>query len=189
LERLKALWQAERFPVGELERQFTDFQVVEDSQGEVVAAIALQISGSQGFIHSETFADSGQTDLLRPRLWQQLQTTAQYYGLFRLWTRETAPFWRQDAGFTQAPREWLEKLPAAFGATGPGWLALRIRDEGADPEALTRQFELYKIASQAKREKVLRQARLLRMVGTFIAILLFAFGFALLFWVFKRKSG
>ena len=87
------------------------------------------------------------------------------------------------------PGAWLEKLPAAFGAAGPGWLALGIRDPGADPEALARQFELFKIASQAKREKVLRQARFLRMVGTFIAILLFAFGFALLFWVFKRKSG
>ena len=188
LDRLKALWQIERFPVGELERQFTDFQVVEDGRGEVAATIAVQISGSQGRIHSETFADSGQTDLLRPLLWQQLQTTAHYYGLFRLWTRETAPFWRQDAGFAEAPREWLEKLPASFGAAGPGWLALRIREEGADPEALARQFELFKIAGQAKRKKVLRQARFLRIVATIIAVLLFAFGFALLFWVFKRRT-
>jgi len=188
LERLKALWQAERLPAGELEKQFTDFQVAEDSRGEVAAAIALQIAGSQGRIHSESFADPGQTDLLRPRLWQQLQTTAQYHGLFRLWTRETAPFWRQDAGFTEAPREWLEKLPAGFGGAVPGWLALRIREEGADPEALARQFELFKIAEQARREQVLRQARFLRIVGTGIAILLFASGFALLIWVFKKRT-
>jgi N-acetylglutamate synthase-like GNAT family acetyltransferase len=188
LERLKALWEAERFAVGELEKQFTDFQVAEDGQGEVAAAIALQIAGGQGRIHSETFADFGQTDLLRPRLWQQLQTTAQLHGLFLLWTRETAPFWRQDAGFAEAPREWLEKLPAGFGAAGPGWLALRIREEGADPEALARQFELFKIAEQAKREKLVRQARILRYVGTFIAIVLFASGFLLLLWVFKHRA-
>ena len=188
LEQLKALWLAEQFPVGELEKQFTDFQVAEDERGEVAAAIALQIAGSQGRIHSETFADFGQTDLLRPRLWHQLQTTAQLLGLFRLWTRETAPFWRKDAGFTEASREWLEKLPAGFGPAGPGWLALRIREEGADPEALARQFELFKIAEQEKRDKVLRQARFLRFFGTFIAILLFASGFVLLLWVFKQRT-
>jgi len=182
------LWQAGRLPVGELEKQFTDFQVAEDARGEAVAAIALQIAGSQGLIHSETFADFGQTDLLRPRLWQQLQTTAQYHGLCRLWTRETAPFWRQDAGFAESPREWLEKLPAGFGAASPGWLALRLREEGADPEALARRFEVFKIAEQAKREKVRRQARFLRFAGTFIAILIFAFGFALLLWVFKHRT-
>ncbi len=188
LERLKALWQVEGFPVGELEKQFTDFQVAEDVRGEVAAAIALQIAGNQGRIHSETFADFGQTDLLRPRLWHQLQTTARLHGLFRLWTRETAPYWRKDAGFAEASREWLENLPAAFGAAGPGWLALRIREEGADPEALARQFELFKIAEQEKREKVLQRARFLRVVGTFIAILLFAAGFVLLFWVIKQKA-
>ena len=188
LERLKALWQVEGFPVGELEKQFTDFQVAEDGRGEVAAAIALQIAGKEGRIHSETFADFGQTDLLRPRLWHQLQTTAKLHGLFRLWTRETAPYWRKDAGFAEAPREWLDNLPAAFGAAGPGWLALRIREEGANPEALARQFELFKIAEQEKREKVLQRARWLRFVGTFIAILLFAAGFVLLFWVIKQKT-
>jgi N-acetylglutamate synthase-like GNAT family acetyltransferase len=188
LEQLKALWEAERFCAGELEKQFTDFQVAEDERGGVAAAIALQIAGDQGRIHSETFADFGQTDLLRPRLWHQLQSTAQHHGLFRLWTRETAPYWRKEAGFTEASGELLERLPASFGAAGPGWLALRLREEGADAEALARQFELFKIAEQAKREKLLRQARLLRLVGTVIAILLFAAGFVLLVWVFKQRT-
>ena len=97
-------------------------------------------------------------------------------------------FGGRTPGSREAPGEWLEKLPAGFGPAGPGWLALRIRDEGADPEALARQFELFKIAEQEKRDKVLRQARLLRFVGTFIAILLFASVFLLLFWVFKRRT-
>ena len=188
LEQLKSLWQAERFPASELEKQFTDFQVAEYNSGQVAAAIALQIAGSQGRVHSETFADFGQTDLLRPRLWQQLQITAQYHGLSLLWTREGAPFWRRDAGFTEARREWLEKLPPDFGAAGPGWLALRIRDEADEPEALARQFELFKITEQEKREKVLRNARFLRFLGTFIAILLFASSFVLLLWLFRRRT-
>jgi len=188
LEPLKALWQAEGFAAEELERQLTDFQVAEDGQGGVAGAIALQMAGDQGFIHSETFADFGQTDLLRPRLWSQLQSTAQNHGLFRLWTRETAPYWRKDAGFAEAGGALLEKLPASFGAAGPGWLALRIREEGADPASLARQFELFKITEQAKREKLLRNARLLRFIGTLIAIVVFACSFLLLIWVFKRRS-
>jgi len=188
LAQLKALWEAERFAAGELERQFTDFQVAEDERGGVAAAIALEIDGTQGRIHSETFGDFGQTDLLRPRLWRQLQSTAQNHGLFRLWTRETAPYWRKEAGFTEAGRELLEKLPAGFGAAGPGWLVLRLREEGADPAALARQFELFKITEQEKRDKLLRHARLLRLAGTLIAILLFASAFVLLVWVFKQRT-
>jgi len=187
LEPLKALWLAERLDAGELEKQLTDFQVGEDEQGAVAAAIALQISGSQGRIHSETIADFAQTDLWRPRLWFQLQNAAQNLGLFRLWTRETAPFWRKDAGFADATGELQEKLSAAFGRPGPGWLALRIRPEGADPEALARQFELFKIAEREKRDRILSHARMLRFVGTVIAILLFASALIMLFWVFKQR--
>jgi N-acetylglutamate synthase-like GNAT family acetyltransferase len=188
LEQLKALWQTECLPVADLEKQLTDFQVAEDKQGAVAAAIALQIDGSQGRIHSETFADFGQTDLLRPRLWHQLQNTAQNHFLFRLWTRETAPFWRKDAGFTAATRELLEKLPPSFGPAGPGWFELRIRDEGAEPEALARKFEMFKIAEPDKHDKILRNAALLRFVGTAIAVLIFAAGFILLLWVFKHRA-
>jgi N-acetylglutamate synthase-like GNAT family acetyltransferase len=188
LEPLKALWRAEGFAADELEKQLTDFQVAADKEGRVAAAIGLQIAGDQGLIHGETFADFGQTDLLRPRLWQQLQTTAQNHGLFRLWTRESAPFWRKDAGFAGADKPLLEKRPASFGASEPGWLTLRLRQEGADAEALARQFELFKITEQAKREKLLRNARMLRWVGTLIAILVFAASFLLLIWVFKHRS-
>jgi hypothetical protein len=187
LKRLKSLWQAEGFPAKELGKQFTDFQVAEDGRGGVAAAIALQTAGTQGRVHSETFADFAQTDLLRPRLWSQLQRSARNQGLIRLWTRETAPFWRKDAGFKEAPRKWLEELPAAFGAAGPGWLALRLREEGADPAALDRQFQLFKITEQEKREKALHRASLLRWAGTVIAALIFASGFLLLLWLFNQR--
>ena len=65
---------------------------------------------------------------------------------------------------------------------------MRIREEGADPEALDRQFELFKITEQEKREKLLRQASLMRFIGTFIAFVLFATAFVLLLWVFKHRA-
>ena len=164
LPQLQTLWREARFPVEELEKQFTDFQVAVDDVGVLGAAIGLKTGASQGFLHSETFADFGQTDLLRPRLWQHLQKVAQSHGLFLLWTRETAPFWRKDAGFIEATPELLTKLPKELGAPAPGWLALRLRDESAEPEALARQFELFKIAEQEKRDKILRRARALRVL-------------------------
>jgi N-acetylglutamate synthase-like GNAT family acetyltransferase len=187
LEQLKALWEEARFPVLELEKQFTDFQVAADGEGRVAAAIAIQIAGHEGHIHSETYADFGLTDALRPRLWQHLQVVAQNHSLFRVWTTEAAPFWRRDAGFAEAPSDVLAKFPAAFGTPGPRWLALRLRDEAAEPEALARQFEVFKIAEQEKRDKVLRHARALRFLGTFLAALLFISLFALLLYFYHHR--
>ncbi|MGA3180659.1 MAG: hypothetical protein ABSF38_09980 [Verrucomicrobiota bacterium] len=188
LAQLQALWGEARFAVEELEKRFTEFQVAADRQGSIAAAIGLQLSGSQGHIHSETFADFALTDTLRPLLWQHLQVVAQSYGLYLLWTRETAPFWRKDAGFSQAPPELLAKLPPELGAPGPGWLALRLREEGAEPEALARQFELFKIAEQEKREKILRRARALRILGTLLAGALFVAGLLVLIYFARHRN-
>jgi N-acetylglutamate synthase-like GNAT family acetyltransferase len=188
LPRLLALWRDAQFPAGELERQFTDFHVAADARGSVAAAIGLRLSGAEGQLHSETFADFALTDTLRPLLWRHLQVVAQSYGLFRLWTRETAPFWRKEAGFAEATPELLAKLPAAFGAPTPGWLILRIREEGADPESLERQFEMFKIVEREKREKILRRARALRVFGTLLAGLIFLSGVLLLLYFYTHRK-
>ena len=46
LAQLLALWRAAQFPTEELEKQFTDFHVAADAQGNVAAAIGLQLSGA-----------------------------------------------------------------------------------------------------------------------------------------------
>jgi hypothetical protein len=187
LEQLLALWRAAEFPAEELERRFTEFQVATDDAGRVAAAIGLRIAGSDGHIHGETYADFGLTDTLRPRMWSHLQSVAQNYGLCRLWTRETAPFWRKDAGLAAPPPEVAAKLPGDFGAAEPGWLVIRLREESAEPEALARQFEVFKIAEQEKREKIYRRARALRFIGTLIAFLLFLSGFILLVYFYNHR--
>ena len=80
--------------------------------------------------HSADFALS---DTLRPLLWERMEIVAANNGLFRLWTEESAPFWRKHAGFSPAPGETLKRLPEVFGAAHEKWLALRLRDESADP--------------------------------------------------------
>jgi N-acetylglutamate synthase-like GNAT family acetyltransferase len=187
LPQLIALWQAEKLPVPLLEKQLTDFQVLESPDDVIIAAIALQVSGTHGRIHSETIGDFSLADSTRALLWQQLQTTSRSLGLIRLWTREIPPFWRKDAGFNEADAEALAKFPPEFAAPGAPWLALRLRDEAAEPEALAKQFEMFKVTEQQKRERTLFIARALGITGTVIALLIFVLALIFLFQVWHHR--
>ncbi len=99
LEKLNEVWRAAHLPAAELEQQFTDFQVAEAPDGRIVGAIAMRVHGFEGHVHSETFPDFALSDAVRPLLWQRLETVAKNHGLFKLWTLETAPFWKKAAGF------------------------------------------------------------------------------------------
>ncbi len=188
LGQLVALWEAAQLAPLELEKRFTEFQVAEDAGGRLVAAIALHIAGSEGRIHSETFADFALTDDLRPQLWERLQVLAANHGLFRVWTQETAPFWKKAAGFAEPSREVLEKLPDTFRSEEPVWLALQLREPGADPDALEREFSVYREAEKAKRDKILQHAAALRIIGTIIAVLIFMFTLAVLVFFFRHSA-
>jgi N-acetylglutamate synthase-like GNAT family acetyltransferase len=184
LEQLMALWAAAALPAAELEKRFTEFQVAESPDGRIVGAIGLQVAGADGRIHSETFADFALSDTLRPLFWQRLETMARNHGLFRLWTAETAPFWRKDAGFSTA----AGPPPEAIGPAHGSWLALRLKEEGADPNLIEAQFVLFREAERARRDKLLQRAAALKMVGTAIAVLLFVFSMGLLFWFFRHRA-
>jgi N-acetylglutamate synthase-like GNAT family acetyltransferase len=184
LEQLKAVWTAAALSAADLEKRFTEFQVAENTEGRIVGAIGLQIAGSDGRVHSETFADFALSDNLRPLLWQRLETMARNHGLFRLWTTETAPFWKKDVGFNAASLP----APEAFGPAQGPWLAVLLREETADPDLIEAQFTLFREAEKAKREKLLQSAAALKMVGTVIALLLFVFSMVILLWFFRHRT-
>ena len=187
LPRLKELWLAAQFSADDLEKTFTEFQVAENSQGEVVAALALQLAGADGRMHSETFADFALSDALRPLFWDRVQMLARNHLLFRVWTEESAPYWKKDAGFSVPAGDLLSRLPPAFGPAHGGWLALRLRDESADPNLLEAQFNLFREAERAHREKLLRRAEWLKMAGTAVAVLLFLFAMGVLLWFVRHR--
>jgi len=187
LEQMIKLWEAAQLPALELEKRFTEFQVAYDETGKLVAAVGLHIAGSEGRIHSETFADFSLTDPVRPLLWERLQTVATNHGLFRLWTQETAPFWKKAAGFSEASAQILAKLPEVFRSENAGWLALQLREAGADPDALEREFTAYREAEKAKRDKLMQQAAALRIVGTIIAVIVFIFALGVLIHYFGPR--
>ena len=82
---------------------------------------------------------------------------------------------------------WRSCRPVSARPIRDGWPCASGR-KGLNRRRWSRQFELFKIAEGEKRDKVLRQARFLRFVGTFIAIVLFASVFLLLLWVFKQST-
>jgi N-acetylglutamate synthase-like GNAT family acetyltransferase len=183
LDQLLTVWKAAALPTAELEKRFTEFQVAEGPDSRIVGAIALQVAGADGKIHSESFADFALSDTLRPLFWQRLETMARNHGLFRLWTAETAPFWKKDAGFIAATGALPETLGHAQGAL----LTLRLKDESADPNLIEARFTLYLQTERAKREKLLQRAAALKVVGTVIAVILFVFSMGVLFWFFRHR--
>jgi N-acetylglutamate synthase-like GNAT family acetyltransferase len=187
LAQLIHLWSTAQFPVADLEKRFTEFQVVATATGEVVAAIGLQVAGTDGRIHSEWFSDFALSEDLRTPLWERLQTVASNHGLFRLWTEESAPFWKKAAGFSNPPGDLVSRLPAEFGAARAGWLVLRLKDESADPNLLEAQFAMFRDAERARLEKLLQRAHAVKMVGTGIAVILFLLALGTLVWFVRHR--
>jgi N-acetylglutamate synthase-like GNAT family acetyltransferase len=187
LKALVALWQSAGFPVVELEKRFTDFQVAIDHNGRLSGAIGIRVVGQQGYVHSEAYLDFSFTDLVRPLLWKRVQTLASNLGMFRLWTLETAPYWKKEVGFTDADSGKLEKLPAEFGPREQPWLMLQLKEEHAAPDNLEQQFQMFKESQRAETERMRQQAKTLKILATIIAVILFFF--VLLGGIFLLKHG
>jgi hypothetical protein len=174
LEELYSLWQFGQLPAPDLEKSFTEFQVVVAPSGALAGAIGMRLSGLEACLHHETFSDFGLADPLRPLLWQRLQNLARNHGIFRLWTQEPAPFWRHE-GFAPANGELLGKLPAQFGDARRPWLSLQIKDERALPESIDREFARFREMEQERTQRMLQRATSLRWLANILAIALFLF--------------
>lgn len=163
LPALRPLWEAERLDAVALEKRLTEFQVVCDESGRVIGGIGMQRQQQQGLLHSEVFADFALADTLRPLLWERLRTVGRNYALARMWTRETAQFWR-GLGFDPPDEELLVKFPADFGAADAGpLLTLKVRDDPFADMTPEQEEAMLKQHLRADTEKMLQQARTLRM--------------------------
>ncbi len=175
LDQLISLWQSAQLPVQNLDKRFTEFQVVEDADGKLAGAIGLQISGSEGKIHSEAYSDFGLTDQLRPLLWERLRSVANNHGLFRLWTDESAPFWKKEGGFSAPAADALAKIPAQFGGEKINWSFLQLKEDRAAPNSLEAEFARFKAEEKERTDQMFQQARMLKGVAWGLAVILFIF--------------
>lgn len=177
LPALKSLWEAMRFPVNELEKQLTHFQVVVDEAEQVCGCVAFQMTGRHAHIHSETYSDFGIAEQSRVLFWTRFQSLATNHGLVCLWTREASPFWSHN-GFVPADAAALEKLPASWDRNAPGWLLLKLRDEAAIA-SLEKEFAMFVQSEKGRSEKAIGQLKMVRIFFTVLALIGCA---ALLIW-------
>lgn len=155
LPQLVELWRLEQLPADVLEKRFTEFQVVSDEMGQVLAAIGMQIAGPQGLLHSEAIAKPESGDDLRERLWNRFQTIIHNHALEQLWTQMSSPFWRHK-GFERAPTNQVASLPAQFSNPEGEWLMKRLR--AADANAAVER-ELAQLKAMQHEESVRMQQR------------------------------
>lgn len=159
------------FPVADLARRVTEFQVAEDAEGRLLGAVGLQVAERQGLIHSEVFEDFALADQLRPLLWERLHAVATNMGLLRVWTRETAPFWHHSE-LQRPDDEALAKLPALWRGQITGWLTLKLREDVDAVMAADKEFALFMQAERQRTDRSLQQAKVLKHVATAIAVIL-----------------
>ncbi len=152
LPQLMALWQLERLPAELLEKRFTEFQVVSDEAGRVLAALGIQLNGRDGFLHSESIAQPEIGDRLRALLWKRLQVTIHNHALERLWTQIDFPFWREQE-FKRASAEQLASLPPRFQGNEGTW-HLKILPAAKAKAAFEQEFAQLKIAQERERQKM-----------------------------------
>ena len=183
--QLTDIWRGMHFPIEDLTKRVTEFQVAEDAAGKVVGALGLQIAQRQGRVHGEAFTDFALAEQLRPMLWDRIQSVATNHGLLRLWTQEKAPFW-SHCGMSAADAESMEKLPMVWRDANAGWQTLKLKDDIETAISLDKEFAMFMESEKQRSERALRQARVLKMVALMISLLLFLFVMAGAFLLIKR---
>jgi len=189
LPGLKLLWERGRLQVLDLEKRLTDFQLVVSDAGDLIGAIGLHIEGKQGHVHSEAFAQPEQDSKFREQIWERIQVVARNHGLVRLWTREGAPFWQQQAGFAEASPDLAGKLPASFGNTPGRWWMLQLREENLAAISIEREFELFQVSQKQETEKLMQLGRMMKLIMVIVlSVVLLIGGFFVVKYLIKNPS-
>jgi hypothetical protein len=181
LASLKSLWASMHLAEDELEKRLTEFQVVVDARGTFLGAIGLQISQEHALLHDEGFTDFSVADPARDLFWQRVQVLCSNHTVFRIWTQERSPFWK-NFGFRPPDAETLARLPAEWRNEFSGaWLTLQLKDEEAIAAALGANLTGLMEAERKQTERMREQAQTLRTAVTVIcfAIGILAFAFAI----------
>jgi hypothetical protein len=166
---LTTIWQPMHFPVDDLAKRVTEFQVAESPDGKLLGAVGLQIAERQGLVHSEAFGDFALAEHLRPLLWDRVHAVATNHGLLRVWTREQAPFWNH-CGMLQADAEALQKLPVLWRGPTSHWLTLKLRDDVETVLSVDKEFALFMQSEKQRTEQVFQRARTLKNLVLLISV-------------------
>jgi N-acetylglutamate synthase-like GNAT family acetyltransferase len=169
LPALRELWAKTNLSLPDLEKRFTEVQIAENGEGQIAGALGIKIERLHGQLHSEAILDKNDTALYEA-FWQRLQILARNYGLFRLWTDSTTPFW-QTIGFKTPDEKGYEKRPAAVASEREKTLTLVLKEETAEGLSVEQQFEMFTQSQKAETERLMAQAQVFKKVAYIILFL------------------
>jgi len=188
LQKLGELLDQERLPRKVLEPRFKEFQVVEGPGGEILGAMGFQIIGTEGCLHSEAFAHPEQADELRGLLWERAQLQAKNHGLVRVWTQLATPFWR-GTEFQPANASVLGHLPEAWTSLPDAWFYVQLRSDLPPEISIDKEFMLFREQEREHTARMMRQARLLKMIAGVVSVIVFLLVLVWAVFFFKLKYG
>jgi N-acetylglutamate synthase-like GNAT family acetyltransferase len=172
-DALKILWASMRLSPDDLERRLTQFQVVENADGEIVGAIGIQFSWQHALLHNESYSDFSIADTARQLFWERIQTLASHNGIFRVWTQERSPFWK-NFGFQPPNAEVLARLPEEWkNEFDGGWLTFQLKNEEAIAAALEKEFVPFMTEEKLGTKRIFEKAK---TISTIITVVCFAIG-------------
>ena len=186
LPQLITLWMDAHLPADVFEKRLTEFHIVEDPLTKrILAAIGLHSQESAVMLHSEVFGDPANEDLYRDMLWPRFKTLARSLGASRIWTQETASFWRRE-GFRLADEEVLKKRPHfPDGEEHLPWCFMQIFDEEKIEQAMGEhryddllQMQRDESDAYAQQMKVLRNVIItlgIALIGIMLIMFLYSF--------------
>lgn len=167
LQDLRALWRAAGIYSLELEKRFTEFQIVVNDEAQVVAAFGVEIKNKDAHIHSDAYADTDARSDIREVVWKRVQTLAENHGLIRLWSAMD-DFWR-NVGFEEPDKKVKDRGGDLFGSTMERRLTLQLREDEDIQLLAETQFELFQKSSVAERERIMEQGKRYRNIAMVIA--------------------
>ncbi len=184
---LQSLWSSMQLAPEELGKRLTEFQVAENQDGEMIGAIGIQCSGPHALLHSEGYSDYGASDAARQLFWDRIQTLAANHGVFRVWTQEGSPFWK-NYGFQPPTAEALLRLPEAWrNELESSWLTLQLKDEALLTAVLEKQSADFLTAGKRQADRVTKKVQTFKLAVTLLGFLLGAVGFGIAAYLFFHR--
>ncbi len=172
LPQLIQLWKSENLKWENLEKRFTEFQVVVDSQNTILGAIGLHIVGHEALMHSEVILHFDMADTIRDLIWKRLEIIAHNHGLVRIWTLNPSPYWHHN-GFNLATPDQKQKFPSAFGDPNQSWYMIQLRPETpAKVVAPEKEFEVFIAHERENTERINALGKTMRIIATILAAIL-----------------
>lgn len=186
LPALQDLWLSAGLPWEELEKFVTEFQVVEQEDGRLDAAIGLMVDGTESLLHTEAIRAGTDADTLRAALWRRIQIVARNQGVHRVWTQEDAPYWIAS-GFAGASTHDLAAFRAPFLDQESGWRFIPIVDPAKANIAVQEQMALWQATREQEAEEFQRKVKTFRAVAFLLFGIVVALAMGVLWMVMKTN--